>query len=75
MRLVLELADGRRVLMEADRDKVAWSQALHAEIAELLGPGSMRASISLSSGGAGSRRRDAEPGRRGPPGRTPAGVG
>jgi DNA polymerase-3 subunit alpha len=75
VRLVLELADGRRVLMEADRDKVAWSQALHAEIAELLGPGSMRASISLGSGGTGSRRRDAEPGRRGPPGRTPAGVG
>jgi DNA polymerase-3 subunit alpha len=75
VRLVLELADGRRVLMEADRDKVAWSQALHAEIAELLGPGAVRAAMTLGSGATGSRRRDAEPGRRGPPGRTPAGVG
>jgi DNA polymerase-3 subunit alpha len=52
VRLVLELADGRRVLMEADREKVGWSQALHAELAGLLGPGCLRVGLAV----AGKRR-------------------
>jgi len=63
LRLVLDLADGRRVLMEADRDKVAWSQQFLAELTELLGPGAVRAAVTI-----GQKRRE-EPARRGPPGR------
>jgi DNA polymerase-3 subunit alpha len=59
LRLVLELADGRRVLMEADREKVAWSQSLHAELVALLGPGCIRAAISMQG-----KRREPEGGRR-----------
>ncbi|MCX7432389.1 MAG: hypothetical protein NTY17_15535 [Planctomycetia bacterium] len=70
LRLVLELADGRRVLMEADRDKVAWTQSLHREIVDLLGPDCLRAPITLAG-----KKRDAENFRRGPPGRSPAGIG
>ena len=58
---MLELADGRRVLLEADREKVAWSQQLLAELTDLLGPGCVRAALTL-----GTKRRDAEPARRGP---------
>jgi hypothetical protein len=64
--MVVELADGSRVLMEADRDRVAWSPELRAAIGGLLGPGSMR--VALDLGG----RREQEPGRKGA-GR-PAGV-
>ena len=60
VRLVLELADGRRVLMEADREKVAWSQSLHAELVALLGPGCLRAGLAVAG-----KRREAEPARRG----------
>jgi hypothetical protein len=70
LRLVLELSDGRRVLMEADRDKVAWSQTLHREVVDLLGPDCLRAPIGLAG-----KKREAETSRRGPPGRSPAGVG
>jgi DNA polymerase-3 subunit alpha len=59
LRLVLELADGRRVLMEADREKVAWSQSLHAELVDLLGGGCIRASLSLQG-----KRREPDNGRR-----------
>jgi DNA polymerase-3 subunit alpha len=59
VRLVLELADGRRVLMEADREKVAWSPTLHADLVALLGPGCLRASVAVAG-----RKRDAEPSRR-----------
>jgi len=61
LRLVLELADGRRVLMEADREKVAWSHALLADLTGLLGPGCVRAAITLAQ-----KRRESEPARRGP---------
>jgi len=61
IRLVIELADGRRVLMEADRDKVAWSHSLLADLTDLLGPGAVRAAVTM-----GQKRRDAEPARRGP---------
>jgi len=67
LRLVLDTADGKRVLMEADRHSVAWSPALHRAIVELLGPGSVRAAVSL-----GGRRREPEP-RRGRP--APAAAG
>ncbi|MFM8709231.1 MAG: hypothetical protein ACKOHK_14415 [Planctomycetia bacterium] len=70
LRLVLELADGRRVLMEADRDKVAWTQALHREIADLLGPDCLRTPLALAG-----KKRESDAPRRGPPGRAPAGVG
>jgi DNA polymerase III subunit alpha len=59
VRLVLELADSRRVLMDTDRDKVAWSQALHAELVELLGRGCVRAGLAVAA-----KRREAEPTRR-----------
>jgi len=61
VRLVIDLADGRRVLMEADRTKVAWSYGLLAELTDLLGPGAVRAAVTM-----GQKRRDAEPARRGP---------
>ncbi|MFM8703409.1 MAG: OB-fold nucleic acid binding domain-containing protein, partial [Planctomycetia bacterium] len=53
LRLVLDLADGRRVLMEADRDKVAWSQQFLAELTDLLGPGAVRAAVTI-----GQKRRE-----------------
>ena len=61
LRMVLELADGRRVLMEADRDKVSWSQQFLLELVELLGSGGVRAAITLTT-----KRRDADSVRRGP---------
>jgi DNA polymerase-3 subunit alpha len=68
LRLVIDLADGSRVLLDADRDKVAWSQELHRDLGALLGPGCVRAPVSL-----GGRREESA--RRGPPGRTTASVG
>jgi DNA polymerase-3 subunit alpha len=61
LRLVIELADGRRVLMEADRARVAWSPGLLADLTGLLGPGCVRAAVTLAK-----KRRDPEPARRGP---------
>jgi len=60
LRLVLDLADGTRVLMEADRHAVAWNADLHREIVGLLGPGCVRAALS-----AGGGRRQADEGGRG----------
>ncbi len=68
LRLVIDLADGSRVLLDADRDKVQWGPAFHGDLVALLGPGCVRAPVSI-----GGRREEAA--RRGPPGRTPAGVG
>ncbi len=76
LRLVLDVdkaegtegPDGMRVMMEADRHGVAWSPALLAGLVELLGPGSVRAAVTL-----GSRRRESN-GRPGA-GRSPARVG
>ncbi len=68
LRLVIDVADGSRVLLDADRDKVAWGQELHRDLVALLGPGCVRAPVSL-----GGRREESA--RRGPPGRTTAGVG
>ena len=65
VRLVLDAADGMRVLMDADRHTVAWSPALHADLVSLLGPGCLRAAVSL-----GGRRREAPR-----PGRPTAAVG
>jgi DNA polymerase-3 subunit alpha len=70
LRLVLDLADGRRVLLEADRSRVAWSAELLRDLVDLLGPGCVRAPIALAGG-----RREAEPARRGPPGRQAAAAG
>jgi len=70
LRLVLDLADGRRVLMEADREKVAWSAAFLRETVDLLGPGCLRAPVALAP-----KRREPDSPRRGPPGRAAAAVG
>ena len=70
LRLVLDLADGRRVLMEADREKVAWSAAFLRETVDLLGPGCLRAPVALAP-----KRREPDSPRRGPPGRAAASVG
>ena len=69
LRLVLDLADGSRVLMEADRDKVGWTQQLHHELVDLLGSGCVRAPVALGG------RREEGPSRRGLAGRAPAGAG
>ena len=69
LRLVIDTADGMRVMMEADRHAVTWSQGLHAALGELLGPGSVRAAVSF-----GGRRKEPSP-RRGPHGRTAKAVG
>jgi DNA polymerase-3 subunit alpha len=69
LRLVLDTADGKRVLMEADRHSVAWSAGLHRALVDLLGPGCVRAAASL-----GGRKRE-QPARRGPPGRPAKAVG
>ena len=68
LRLVLELADGRRVLMEVDRDRVAWTPALHAEILGILGPDRLRAPIAIEA-----RKRESDTARRSS-GRSAAGV-
>jgi DNA polymerase-3 subunit alpha len=66
LRMVIELAAGSRVLMEADRHRVAWSGELRMALVDLLGPGTVRAAIDLGG------RREQESARRGA-GR-PAGV-
>ncbi|MFZ4733452.1 MAG: OB-fold nucleic acid binding domain-containing protein, partial [Pirellulales bacterium] len=66
MRLVIELVDGRRVLMDADRHAVAWSESLHGELLDLLGPGAIRAAMVIP------RRGDGDGGRRSGAGRAPA---
>ncbi|MFM7250427.1 MAG: DNA polymerase III subunit alpha [Planctomycetaceae bacterium] len=53
LRLVIDLADGRRVLMEADGHPVAWGPQFHADVSALLGPGAIRAGITVSRGGRG----------------------
>ena len=50
LRMLLEMVDGRRVLLEADRDKVAWSQEFYSAITELLGVGCLRAALTLGKG-------------------------
>jgi len=68
LRLVLDLADGSRVFLDVDRDRVRWGPELHRDLLALLGPSCVRAPVSIGG------RRD-EPARRGPPGRAPAAVG
>jgi DNA polymerase-3 subunit alpha len=70
VRLVLDLAVGTRVLLEADGATVEWSPALQGALADLVGTGGVRAAVGL-----GGRRAAGEPGRRGPQGRAAAGVG
>jgi DNA polymerase-3 subunit alpha len=75
LRLVIDLADGTRVLLEADRQRVAWTPELHAAISGLLGPGAVRAAVALGGRGRGdSSGSRSEAPRRGQ-GRSPAGVG
>lgn len=57
LRLVLDLIDGRRVHLEADRHAVAWTPQFQAEVSGLLGTGMIRAGISIPRTG-GSRSRD-----------------
>jgi DNA polymerase-3 subunit alpha len=75
LRLVLDLADGRRVLMEADRHPVAWTPQFQAEVSGLLGPGMIRAGLSIPRTGGGRGRGDDSgrgDGRRFSGGRSPA---
>ena len=58
LRLVIRLASGSVVLLDADGTKVAWSPGFLGEVGELLGEGSVRASVAV-----GGRRGDAENGR------------
>ncbi len=60
LRLVLDLADGTRVSLEADRHQVTWSEQLFTEITAILGPDAIRAVVTVGQG-----RREA-PARRGP---------
>ena len=77
LRLVLDVdkvegaegPDAMRVIMDADRQGVAWSPALLAALVDALGPGSVRAAVSL-----GGRRREQASGS-GRAGRAPARVG
>jgi DNA polymerase-3 subunit alpha len=69
LRMVIDTADGMRVLMEADRHSIAWSPGLAAALGDLLGPGCLRAALSL-----GGRRRESQP-RRGPPARAAMAAG
>jgi DNA polymerase-3 subunit alpha len=76
LRLVVDLADGSRVLLEADRHQVAWSPELHAALTSLLGPGSVRVAVALG-GARGKREGGGGPRGDGPrrgQGRTPAGM-
>jgi DNA polymerase-3 subunit alpha len=68
LRLVIDLAAGPRVLLEADRERIQWGPEFHRDLVALLGPGCVRAPVPI-----GGRRE--EQARRGPPGRAPAGVG
>jgi len=77
LRLVLDLIDGRRVHLEADRHAVAWTPQFQAEVSGLLGTGMIRAAISIPRTG-GSRNRDDNgrgDGRRFSGGRSPARTG
>jgi DNA polymerase III subunit alpha len=58
LRLVIRLASGSVVLLDADGTRVAWSPGFLGEVGELLGEGSVRASVAV-----GGRRGDAENGR------------
>jgi len=61
VRLIIELADGRRALLEIDGVRVGWSQQLLAELEALLGGGAVRAQAAI----AGGRREERQPrGRR-----------
>jgi DNA polymerase-3 subunit alpha len=46
IRLVLDLADGRRVVMDVDGMRLAWSPEAHAALVEELGPAGVRATLS-----------------------------
>jgi hypothetical protein len=48
LRLVLKLNDGRKVLLDIERETILWSPESHAALVELLGPGGVRASIPLA---------------------------
>ena len=77
LRIVLDLIDGRRVHLEADRHAVAWTPQFQAEVSGLLGSGMIRAGISIPRTG-GSRSRDDNgrgDGRRFSGGRSPARTG
>jgi DNA polymerase-3 subunit alpha len=77
LRMVLDLADGRRVLLEADRHAVAWTPQFQAEISALLGPGMVRAGLTIGRSGPPRGRGDdgRGDGRRQSGGRWPARAG
>ncbi len=50
IRMIIELTDGRRALLEVDGYRVAWSAGLLADLENLLGSGSVRAQAAISNG-------------------------
>ncbi|RLS55622.1 MAG: DNA polymerase III subunit alpha [Planctomycetota bacterium] len=67
LRIVLTLCDGRKVLLEADSNKVTWGAELHHRLAGLLGPGRVRVAVVFGGG----RREGSDGGRRTAPNRSP----
>jgi DNA polymerase-3 subunit alpha len=63
LRIILDLADGTRAVLEVDRTRVAWGPAFHAALTDLLGPGSVRAAISVGRGGESGPRAGSRPPR------------
>jgi len=57
LRLVLRLADGRRVLMEADGRPVDWSASLLEGLTAMLGSGGVRAAVAVRDRGREPRPR------------------
>jgi DNA polymerase-3 subunit alpha len=48
VRLILDLPENARVLLEVDRHRVAWTPAFVAAVSALLGPGCLRAPLTLA---------------------------
>jgi DNA polymerase-3 subunit alpha len=69
LRLVIRLSGGSRVLLDADGTKVDWSPSFLGDVGELLGEGSVRASVAV-----GGRRADSENGRSRRMAKRPAAV-
>ena len=50
IRMVIELNDGRRALLEVDGYRVTWSASLLTELENLLGSGAVRTQVAISNG-------------------------
>ena len=50
IRMIIELTDGRRALLEVDGYRVSWSAGLLADLEQLLGSGAVRVQAAISNG-------------------------